>query len=292
MFDIQDYCEAATLEEAVAYLAATPGAIPVAGGTDVLIKLREGKLPKAKLVGLTRIPGLAGVRLGADESIQIGAATTFKQLTRDSIVAQHIPLLAYAVDQVGGPQVRNMGTLGGNIANAATSADSAPTLLAMNATVHLAGPKGARACPITDFYLGAGKSRMEPGEILTGFSIAKQDYEGFRGHYIKYAMRGAMDIATLSMAAYLKASQDGTVQDARVAVGVAAPTPIRLPRAEEALVGTKLDEAALDAAWRCAREELSPRTSWRASREFRLQIARELFRRTVLHAYGQQEGTA
>lgn len=184
---------------------------------------------------------------------------------------------------MGGPQVRNTATIGGNICNGATSADSASTMCALNAAVVLKGPEGVREVPVTEFYTGPGRTVRKQNEVCTAFKITRENYEGWEGHYIKYGKRRAMEIATLGCAVRVKLSPDKTVlEDVRLAYGVAAPTPVRCYEAEEALRGKQVSDATIyDLFADKALSQVNPRTSWRASREFRLQLIGELARRAL-----------
>ena len=150
------------------------------------------------LVSIRDIKEIKGIRLMDSGDIYIGAGTTFSHVTNDSVIQKLIPVLGEAVDQVGGPQVRNIGTIGGNVCNGAVSADSAPTLFSLNAMLRIADGTGGRMVPIRDFYLGPGKVDLHQGDVLTHIVIPGKDYQGYHGFYIKYSMRNAMDIATLS----------------------------------------------------------------------------------------------
>ena len=196
-----------------------------------------------------------------------------------------------AVDQVGGPQVRNIGTIGGNICNGAVSADSAPTVFSLNALLRLEDGKGGRLVPVKDFYLGPGKVDLRQGEVLTYVIIPAKEYQGYRGHYIKYSMRNAMDIATISCSVVSKVNlSDGMIEDVRITFGVAAPVPYRCVKTEEALKGMKVAEDLYEKTAELVREEINPRDSWRASKAFRLQIGGEIaaraLRRTIELAGG------
>lgn len=283
MFDIAKYEEAYTVEEAIALLQANPRAIVIAGGSDVLIKLHEGRLPAAELVSIHGIPELKGVHLDSDGTLVIGAGTTFTAIAGSQLIKQHVPVLAEAVSLVGGPQIRNIGTIGGNVCNGVTSADSASTLLALNAKLRIQGPESERLVSIHDFYQGPGRVALAHGEILTAILIARENYEGFGGHYIKYAMRNAMDIATLGCAAVVKLTDD-RVEELRLALGVAGPTPLRCFKTEALAKGREVNETLLNDLGAAAITEVNPRTSWRASREFRLQLVEELTKRAVLEA--------
>lgn len=271
MYDIAKYEEAYTVEEAIALLQANPQAVIISGGSDVLIKLHEGQMPAAQLVSIHGIPELKGVKLEADGTVAIGAGTSFTQITRNPIIQQRIPVLGEAVAKVGGPQVRNIGTIGGNVCNGVTSADSAATLFALNAKLRIQGSDSERLVSIHDFYQGPGKVDLAHAEILTAILVTKEDYEGFSGHYIKYAMRNAMDIATLGCAVVCKFANH-QVKDFRLALGVAGPTPLRCRKTEKMATGRVVDEQLLEDIGKTAITEVNPRTSWRATKEFRLQL--------------------
>ncbi len=285
MYDIQSFYKAANVKDAVRALEANPQAVVIAGGTDVLVKIREGKLAGRDLISIHDLPELKGIFMEEDGTILIRPCTSFSQIEGHPLIQQKLPMLAQAVGQVGGPQIRNMGTVGGNLCNGVTSADSASTLLAMDAQLELEGPKGTRRLPLREFYAGPGRTVREHEELLTAIRVRKEDYEGFCGYYIKYAQRSAMDIATLGCAAYLRLSPDKThIEQLRLAYGVAAPTPIRCGKAEQAAQGQRLDQQLLERIGEAAVSEVNPRTSWRASREFRLQLVRELAKRAIAQA--------
>ena len=183
---------------------------------------------------------------------------------------------------VGGPQIRNIGTIGGNISNGVTSADSASTLHAWDAIVELTSAEGVRQLPIKEYYISAGKVALRPAELLTAILIKKESYAGYKGHYIKYAMRNAMDIATLGCSVNVKLSDDKkTILGARIAYGVAGPVPMRVPAAEEAVRGKPICGETVAAFAGAAMQNINPRDSWRASRDFRLHLAHELAKRAL-----------
>ena len=194
-------------------------------------------------------------------------------------------MLCGAVEQVGGPQIRNIGTIGGNVCNGVTSADSASTLFALDAELEISGPQGARVAPIARHYLAAGRVDLRPGEVLTAVVVRREAYENHFGHYIKYSMRKAMDIATLGCSVVLALTEDKKrLLDVRLAFGVAGPVPMRCPEAERAALGRPLCAQTLADFAAAALEEVRPRTSWRASREFRLQLVEELSKRALVKA--------
>lgn len=282
MYDIEQYYNAATVEEAVNLLLAHPGARVISGGSDVLIKIREGKFAGTSLVCIRDIEEIKGIKKTDSGDIYIGAGTTFSHVTNDPVIQECIPVLGEAVDQVGGPQVRNIGTIGGNVCNGAVSADSAPTLFSLNALLHLTDGKGGRVVPIHEFYLGPGRVDLKPGEILTHIEIPKEEYEGYHGYYVKYSMRNAMDIATLSCSVVsLTDPENQVLKDVRITFGVAAPVPYRCKKTEEALKGMAIGEELYQKVEELVREEINPRDSWRASKAFRLQIGGEIAKRAL-----------
>ena len=285
MYDIGKFYQAADVEDAVRALVEDPEAVVISGGSDVLIKIREGKLAGCSLVSIHGIKELEGIRMEEDGTIVIGPATTFSHITNNSIIQKHIPMLGDAVDMAGGPQLRNIGTIGGNVCNGVTSADSASSLCCLDAVLVLKGPDGVREVPISQWYTGPGRTVRNHDEVLTAIRIKKENYQGYGGHYIKYGKRNAMEIATLGCAVSVKLSEDKKhIQDIRLGYGVAAPTPIRCHKTEEAVKGMETGEALAQAVGKGALEEVNPRSSWRASKEFRLQLVEELGRRAVRQA--------
>ncbi len=282
MFDIASIKEARDVRSAINLLCEDPDAMIIAGGSDVLIQIREGKLAGKSLVSIHDVQELKGITKSEDGTIVIGPLCTFAEVAENDIIKAHVPTLGYAVDQAGGPQLRNIGTIGGNVCNGVTSADSAATLLTLNATLTISGPDTQRSLPLADFYKGPGKVDLAQNEILTAISIAKSDYENYHGCYIKFAQRNAMDIATLGCAVHAKLSSDKTkLEDLRLAFGVAAAIPVRCRATEEKAKGCALDACLLDLVAENAPTELSPRTSWRATKEFRLQLICELSKRAL-----------
>ena len=285
MYDMKALYEAQSVQDAVNLLTEHPEAIIIAGGSDVLIKMREGKLAGCELVSIYGLDELRGVKMEDDETISILPLTSFSQITKNEIIQKHINVLGEAVDMVGGPQIRNIGTIGGNTCNGVTSADSASTLHAYDAIMEITGPDGVRQIPIHDFYISAGKVDLKHNELLTSILIKKESYEGYFGHYIKYAMRNAMDIATTGCSANVKLSEDKkTFEDVRIAYGVAAPVPIRAKSAEEFIKGKAVTEENINEFAKVCLNDVNPRTSWRASKELRLQLIEELSKRAVKEA--------
>lgn len=283
MYDIENYYNAKSVEEAAALLREHPDSRIISGGSDVLIKIREGKMAGTSLVCIRDIKEIQGISKKENGDIYIGAGTTFSHITNDPIIQECIPVLGEAVDQVGGPQIRNIGTIGGNICNGAVSADSAPTVFSLNALLRIEDGNGGRTVPVKEFYLGPGRVDLKRGEILTYVIIPAEEYQGYHGHYIKYSMRKAMDIATLSCSVVSRVDTEKNIlEDVRITFGVAAPVPFRCVKTEAALKGMPVDEKLYQTIEESIRQEISPRDSWRASREFRLQIGGEIAKRALI----------
>lgn len=285
MYDIKALYEANSVKEAVELRLAHPEAQIVAGGSDVLVQIREGKRAGKELISIYMIDEMRGIRIDENGAIRIGSLTSFSHITKDPVIQKYINVLGEAVDMVGGPQIRNIGTIGGNTCNGVTSADSASTLHAWDAVIELTGPDGIRQLPIHDFYIKAGTVDIREGEIQTAILIPKESYEGYCGHYIKYAMRNAMDIATTGCSVNIKLSGDKkTIDDVRIAYGVAGPVPMRAPQAEATAKGQQVSSQLIKDFSNAVLEDINPRDSWRASKAFRRHIAVELAARCLTEA--------
>ena len=285
MYDMKAFYEAESVQDAVRLRLEHPEAQIIAGGTDVLVQMREGKRAGKELISIYGIDSMRGISLDSEENIRIGSLTSFSHITRDPIIQKYINVLGEAVDTIGGPQIRNAGTIGGNTCNGVTSADSASTLMAWDAIVELTGQNGVRLLPIQEFYLSAGKVDLRPDEIQTAILIPKSSYENCFGHYIKYAMRNAMDIATTGCSVNVVLSADKkTIQRSRIAYGVAGPVPMRAPSAEEAAKGRPLTEETVEVFAKAVLQDIHPRDSWRASKDFREHIAVEMAKRCLIES--------
>ncbi|MEN6340748.1 MAG: xanthine dehydrogenase subunit XdhB [Clostridiaceae bacterium] len=291
MYDFSALYEATSVQNAVELMQAHPSAVLIAGGSDVLIKMREGKLAGAELISLYKLDELREVTIDPDGALHIGPMTSFSHAYKNPVLQQYMPVLGESADTVGGPQLRNIGTLGGNICNGVTSADTASTQVAYDAVLEITNVNGTRRLSIHDFYKGPGKVALEPGELLTAILIPKESYENCFGYYIKYAMRNAMDIATIGCSVNVVLSADKkTIQRARIAYGVAGPVPMRARSAEAALAGQPIGEAAIEIAGREVLNDVTPRTSWRATADFRKQIISETARRGLKAAIERAGG--
>ena len=295
MYDIKALYEAVSVQNAVELLLQHPEAVIIAGGSDVLIKIREGRLAGRELISIFKLDELRGVEKDDEGNIRIGSLTSFSHIYRDPIIKKHIAVLGEAVNMVGGPQIRAIGTIGGNTCNGVTSADSASTLFAWDAVIELTGPDGVRMVPIEEFYLGPGKVDLRKGELQTHIVIPKKSWTGYKGFYIKYGMRNAMEIATTGCSVNVKLSQDKkTIKDIRIGYGVAGPVPLRARSAEKQIRGSEVSAETKERIGELVLADVNPRDSWRAAKDFRLHLcstmAMRAFEEAVKRAGGEIGG--
>lgn len=282
MYDIKALYEAYSVDEAIKLRLEHPDAQILAGGSDVLVQIREGKRAGKELISIYMIDELRSISMCDNGDIRIGSLMSFSHITKNEIVKKYINVLGEAVDMVGSPQIRNIGTIGGNTCNGVTSADSASTLFALDALIELTGENGKRVIPIADFYIKAGVVDIKPDEIQTAIIIPKEKYEGYHGHYIKYAMRNALDITTTGCSVNVKLSDDKkTFLDVRIAYGVAGPVPMRAKSAEAFIKGKSVSEENIKEFANTVLEDVNPRDSWRASKALRQHLCVELAYRAI-----------
>lgn len=284
----REYFAPKTREEALELLRRQGSqARPLAGGTDLLVAMREKGWRVDSLVNLKRIPGLRGIEPAPDGGLRIGATTTLYEIENSAPVRRAWPVLSEAAGTIGSVQIRNLGTIGGNLANASPAADMAPALLVVDAEMEILSQSGSRMVAAGGFFTGPGKTVMEQGEILAGIRIPPPA-PGTKAAYLKFAPRQAMDIAVVGVAVAFSLDGDGGCRDARVALGAVAPTPMRARRAEAALVG-ELDERCLENAAAEACAEAKPISDARASGSYRRHLVGVLLKRAVRLALSREQ---
>ncbi|MFU0966493.1 xanthine dehydrogenase FAD-binding subunit XdhB [Kluyvera ascorbata] len=283
MFDIATYHRAATISEAINLLSNNPQAKLLAGGTDVLIQLHHHNARYRHIVDIHGLSELRGIAFTPEGTLRIGSATTFTELIEHPLTRQHLPALCAAAASIAGPQIRNVATYGGNICNGATSADSATPTLIYDASLEIHTPEGMRFAPIQGFHTGPGKVALEQHEIVAAFHfpVASDAHTG--SAHFKYAMRDAMDISTIGCAARCRLQGD-SIDELRLAFGVAAPTPIRCQHAEQTARHAPLTQITLNAICEAVLQDVAPRSSWRASKEFRLHLIQTMTRKVISEA--------
>jgi len=272
------YLQPGSVAEASGFLTSYPGARLLAGGTDLVLAMERKKVTPSHLVDLSGVPGINSISY-QEGKLHLGSMVTIQELVDSPVIKEKFPVIASAASWLGCWQVRNRATLGGNLANAAPSAEMAPPLMALGAMVKIAGSKGERVLPLEEFFTGPGQTVLQPGEIMTEVVVADQP-AGARSIYLRHALRKSMDISLSNAAVSLTLAGD-TVTGARVVLGAVAPTPIRSRAAEAALAGRKPDSEVIAAAAAAAAGECRPITDVRATAEYRREMIEVLVRRAL-----------
>jgi carbon-monoxide dehydrogenase medium subunit len=256
----------------------------LAGGTDLLVSMKKREEVPEHLINLKGIKGLNAIRHDEREGLAIGCLATIGDIARSQIVREKFTALWDAVNVMAAPQVRNLGTIGGNLCSAVPSADTAPPLIALGASVRLLGTKGERSLPVESFFKGPGESALKTDEILVEV-LVPNPRKNSGGAYFKLMRRNAMDLALVGAAVFLGVNDGKRVcHEARIALGAVAPTPIRAPKAEHVLVGKAVDEQIAEEAGHTARLEARPITDIRASEAHRRDMVGILTKRAILAA--------
>lgn len=267
-----------------------PGGRFLAGGTDLVIAIKEKGLLPRYVVDLKKIPGLAGIREKTDGGLTIGALTTMHEIEASALINKKYPFLAQSAAEVGSIQIRNRATVGGNMANATPSADVAPTLIALNARVRIASATGERTLPLEDFFRGPGQTVMSPEEILAEIIIPETARQ-LVGEYIKFSPREMMDLAYVGVAvAYNVGDKNRQCEGVRIVLGAVAPTPIRARKAESMLEGQTLTEALAAQVGEEAARESKPISDVRSSADYRRSMVSTMTKRALLNAAVPRNG--
>jgi carbon-monoxide dehydrogenase medium subunit len=269
-----------TLDEAAALMARhAPDARLLAGGTDLLVDLKTGRVSVCHLVSLNRLDEMRGVT-ETGEGLRIGALTTISELESSTVVRErYVPILD-AAGQMAARQIRNRATAGGNVSCAVPCADLPPILTAMNATVRLWSPGAEREIPLDGFYTGPRQTVRRDDEVLTSIEVPKPP-AGFGAAYERFAQRDGNAIAVAAVAASLLLDGEGTVREGRLVLNAVAPTPKSVRKAAKALAGRPADDEAFRAAAILAREAAEPISDARGSAEFRRELVEVLARRAL-----------
>jgi carbon-monoxide dehydrogenase medium subunit len=272
-----------TVDECLEILARRgPDTVVVAGGTDLLPQLKNGVLTPGWVVDLSAVAELRAISDARDGGLRIGASVTARELELDARVRSRYPALAESAALVGSVQIRNLATLGGNLCNAAPSADMAPPLLALDAEAVIAGPSGQRRVPMAAFFLGVRRTALAPGELLLEI-VVPAPAAGSGGNYLRHTPRRELDIAVVGVASQVTLA-GGMCTTARIALAAVAPVPLRAIDAEQALVGQPLTPQQIERAAELASGAARPIDDHRGSVEFRHHLVRVLTRRTLATA--------
>jgi carbon-monoxide dehydrogenase medium subunit len=279
------YLAPSTLAEALALLSEHRGKAKVlAGGTDLMLHLQDGVFAPDFVIDIRRVPDLTVLDFNPQSGLTVGAATTLRRIETLPLVLQKYPHLATGAREIGSIQIRNLGTPGGNICTATPSADIIPSLVSLEATARIASVRGERNVPLDSFFTGVRKTVLEPDELLVDLRIPAPPPRT-SGSYIKLYTRPAMDLAMVGVGVTVTlAPDDSIVRKARICLGAVAPTPIRVPEAEEILVGRPLTDDVLAEAGQAAARAARPISDVRASAEYRREQCDLMTRRAVRQA--------
>jgi carbon-monoxide dehydrogenase medium subunit len=273
--------EPESLPDAIDALGRLDGEVRlVAGGTALVAMIRLGLVKPDRLVSLHRVPALSEIRVEGG-ALTLGAMATHTDIERSRIVRDGWPLLAEAVHRVATPAIRTSGTIGGNLAYAEAASDPAPALLCLGAEVRVVGPRGERVVPVAGFFRGFYEAALEPGEIVRAIRVPPTP-AGARGGYIKYTSRSAEDKPLIGVAALVVLDSSGRCADLRLALGGAAPTPVRAEAAERSLRGEALSDAAVRAAAEIAARHADPLSDLMGSADYRREMIRVWVRRVLV----------
>ena len=284
-----DYARPGSRAEALALASNGRRALFLAGGTDVIVQLREGRRSCDLLIDLKHVPELTSITVGPSGALEIGAAVPLAEIYEHPVVRRDFPALVDAASIIGGIAIQSRATLGGNLCNASPAADSSPALMALGATLRIAGPAGERTLPVADFFVGPGQNALQPGEILVSVRIPPLPPRS-AAFYHRFIPRNEMDIAVASSGVCLALDDAGRIADARVALGAVAPTPILVPAARDALLGREPGAEAFAAAGEAARAAARPIDDMRGSVAQRRHLAGVLTVRALENALRRIRG--
>jgi carbon-monoxide dehydrogenase medium subunit len=273
------------LQEAVALLTELgERARPLAGGTDLMVEMREGRTRPEYLVDINGLEELKGITVSGGLII-IGALTPLRVLERSAIIRDRLPILYDAVSQMGSVQIRSRGTIGGNLCNAHASADGTAALLAAGARLRIQGPKGSREIAVEDFFSSTHKTVLNAGEVLTHIHLSTGSHES-GGAYSKYTVRKAMEPALVGVGVFLQTEPDGAIcRAARIALATTGPRPERALRAEEALSGQRLSEELFARAGEAAAGKANVSSNWRAPEDYARHLIKVLLPEVARRAW-------
>ena len=276
-----DFVSPKTLPELMSLLGELSGDF-IAGGTDLLPKMKRNQFSTSMLIDVSQIDQLRFIHKKND-SIEIGALTTHQDIVDSEILVEFHPALVSAAKTIGCEQTRNRGTLGGNIANASPAADTIPPLLVFDADLHLLGVTGEKTLSLNDFFIGSGRTKLEVGELIqsVSFKLVKGDWGT---SFIKLGKRNGMAISVVSAAAVVIFAGDGKITQARISLGSVAPRVVRSPRAEKILIGQYPTSEIFEQASQACIEDISPISDIRSSAEYRRRSVKVIVKRVLSQA--------
>jgi CO/xanthine dehydrogenase FAD-binding subunit len=274
-----DYEAPESLSQAVALMAAHPGARPLAGGTDLLVQMRSGRKESGYVMDVKRVPELNEIAYDPVRGLTLGAAVPCYRIYGSAPVARAYPSLAEVAALIGGTQIQGRASIGGNLCNAAPSADSVPLLIALGGRCRIAGPTGVREVAVEDFCIAPGRTVLEPGELLVSIHFPPPA-PGSGAHYLRFIPRNEMDIAVAGVGVQV-VLDNGNFRSARIALASVAPTPLFVREAGEALAGRAVSAASLAEAAELACRAAQPITDMRGTADYRRHLCGVLTRRAL-----------
>ena len=274
-----DYAAPRSVEEAISLLSTRPGARPLAGGTDLLVQLRAGAKQTDLVIDVKSISEVNEISYDPGRGLTLGAAVPCRRIYGDRAIREAYPALAEVASLIGGTQIQNRASLGGNLCNAAPSADSIPVLIVLRATCRVVGPRGAREIEAEDFCTAPGQTMLQPGELLVSFHIPPPEAH-FGARYVRFTPRNEMDIAVAGAAVGVLV-ENGTFRSARIALAAVAPTPLFVREAGQRLAGKPANAESINAAAEVARAAAKPITDMRGTAEYRRHLCAVLTRRAL-----------
>jgi CO/xanthine dehydrogenase FAD-binding subunit len=282
-----DYAVPVSMAEALGLMAKNPGALLLAGGTDLLVQLRSGRKATGLVIDIKRIPELNEIRCD-DSGLTLGAAVPCYRIYGDPAVARNFPALSELAGIIGGTLIQGRASLGGNLCNSAPSADSVALLIAMGAICHILGPSGRREVAVEDFCTGPGTNILRPGELLVSFFVPRA-VPGSGACYLRFIPRNEMDIAVVG-AGVSVTLEDGHIAAAKLALAAVAPVPLLVREASGKLAGLPVNETSITLASDLARAAARPITDMRGSAEYRRHLCAVMTRRAMQIAIQRAQG--
>ncbi len=274
-----EYHSPETIDDVISQLSAEGETAILAGGTDLMVQLKENQVCFDKLVSFRYLQELKEITVESNGDLRIGAMATISDIINSPLVTEFNTTIKKALGTIGSKQIRNMATLGGNLCNASPAADSAPILLAFDSLVEITGQDKTELIPLDDFFLGKGQTKLDKGELLSAIIIPAEARD-YKSEYIKLGIRQSADIAVVSVATALKI-EDGICTDARIALGSVADRPMRAAETEKLLKGTSPVDN-LDKIIESAEKECTPITDIRATADYRREMVGVLVKRSIL----------
>jgi len=263
----------------------------IAGGTDLMLQIRNKAIKPEYVVDITRIPGLDYIAFDDQQGLRLGALTTIRALETSAQLQKKYPIISQAASQLGSVAIRNVATVGGNLCNALPSAETSQALVALSAQVRIIGPGGERTIPLEGFFTGVGRSVLQPDELLLEIVVPPLDPHT-SGIYVKHSSRGPIDLAIVNITVLITMEPDQKIcRDAKIVLGAVSSTPLRARKAENVLKGNRVNGALIDRAAQAASDEAHPRLgSIRGSFEYKKEMVRVLTGRAIRGITASKDG--